>query len=405
MMGRILLMGAFLTARPVGQDTVIERMERGVVVRIACFGDSITGRYYHTGSRLAWPEMLEQGLRRLYPKARIDVVNAGLSGNTTGAGLRRMDRDVLRCRPHLVIVMYGMNDLGGNRPDVFAANLRAIIKRCRRAGAAVLLATQNNIHPNAPRRPIERLARYTQIIRDVGAATRVPVADCYAAYEAVLGRDRKAWAMLMSETIHPNLNGHRLFVQTIIERLTGKRLPPEALPNSRPAIPTTLARIRSDRPKVKVAVVGMGGGSVARALRQAFPKATFQVTARILDPPSVVALRKQADKLLKDRGEHVLVVALPAEPLTQSFESYKRTIFWVVRHSVPFGFKPKARDVVWVMPSVLGKDLSPRVRQREKDMLALAHSHDIGAIRRPAGDERPAAEIIAQWLREQDKAQ
>lgn len=31
-------------------------------VRIVCFGDSITGTYYHSGGRRAWPEMLQIAL-------------------------------------------------------------------------------------------------------------------------------------------------------------------------------------------------------------------------------------------------------------------------------------------------------------------------------------------------------
>ncbi len=34
-------------------------------LRIVCFGDSITGAYYHSGNRRAWPEMLKVALDRL----------------------------------------------------------------------------------------------------------------------------------------------------------------------------------------------------------------------------------------------------------------------------------------------------------------------------------------------------
>jgi lysophospholipase L1-like esterase len=79
-------------------------------VTIVCFGDSITGVYYHTGGRRAWPEMLGLALRRLYPAAPVEVVNAGLSGDTTVGALARMEAEVLRHQPHLVAVMFGMDD-------------------------------------------------------------------------------------------------------------------------------------------------------------------------------------------------------------------------------------------------------------------------------------------------------
>ncbi len=88
-------------------------------VRIVCFGDSITGAYYHSGNRRAWPEMLKVALRRLYPRADVKVVNAGVSGNTSAQGLARMEKDVLvdgykgvrNRKPDLVVVSLAPDDL------------------------------------------------------------------------------------------------------------------------------------------------------------------------------------------------------------------------------------------------------------------------------------------------------
>src|SRR5437773_2183694 len=65
-------------------------------VKIVCIGDSITGVYYHTGSRRAYPEMLEVALKRAYPKAKVQVTNAGISGDSLPPGLKRLERTVLK---------------------------------------------------------------------------------------------------------------------------------------------------------------------------------------------------------------------------------------------------------------------------------------------------------------------
>ena len=80
-------------------------------VRVVCLGDSVTGVYYHTGGRRAYPEMVQVALQRLYPNAQIEVFNAGIGGNTTGDALNRLDSDVLSRKPHLVTVMFGLNDM------------------------------------------------------------------------------------------------------------------------------------------------------------------------------------------------------------------------------------------------------------------------------------------------------
>ena len=47
------------------------------------------------------------------------MINAGISGNTTPAGLARMDRDVLAHKPQLVTIMFGMNDVTGIPPEAY----------------------------------------------------------------------------------------------------------------------------------------------------------------------------------------------------------------------------------------------------------------------------------------------
>src|SRR6058998_3405320 len=70
-----------------------ELLAAGKPVTIVCFGDSITGVYYHTGGRRAYPEMLEIAIQKAYPLAQVTVINAGISGHTTREALARIERD------------------------------------------------------------------------------------------------------------------------------------------------------------------------------------------------------------------------------------------------------------------------------------------------------------------------
>lgn len=51
--------------------------------------------------------MLGIALQRFYPKPRLEVINAGVSGNSTIQALKRIQTDVLDRKPHLVAVMFG----------------------------------------------------------------------------------------------------------------------------------------------------------------------------------------------------------------------------------------------------------------------------------------------------------
>ena len=100
-------------------------------------GDSLTAGLGVAADE-AFPARLEARLRAEGYAYR--VVNAGVSGDTTAGGLRRVDW-VLRSSPDVVIVALGANDgLRGQRPPAMRANLEEIVARLQAAGARVLLA-------------------------------------------------------------------------------------------------------------------------------------------------------------------------------------------------------------------------------------------------------------------------
>ena len=104
---------------------------------IVILGDSLTAGLGVAPDE-AYPARLQARLTREgYPYR---VVNAGVSGDTTAGGLRRLPW-VLRQRPEIVIVALGANDgLRGQSVAAMRANLTEIVRQARAAGARVLLA-------------------------------------------------------------------------------------------------------------------------------------------------------------------------------------------------------------------------------------------------------------------------
>jgi acyl-CoA thioesterase-1 len=104
---------------------------------LAVLGDSLTAGF-GVAREEAFPALVQERLRREGYDYR--VVNAGVSGDTTAGGLRRVDW-VLRTRPSIVIVALGGNDgLRSLSVDAMRENLEEIIARIRASGARVLLA-------------------------------------------------------------------------------------------------------------------------------------------------------------------------------------------------------------------------------------------------------------------------
>jgi acyl-CoA thioesterase-1 len=110
-----------------------EARGEGVVVAL---GDSLTAGLGVAADE-AFPARLQARLRAEGYDYR--VVNAGVSGDTTAGGLRRVDW-ALRAHPDVVIVALGANDgLRGQSPQAIRANLEEIVARLQASGARVLL--------------------------------------------------------------------------------------------------------------------------------------------------------------------------------------------------------------------------------------------------------------------------
>lgn len=112
---------------------------------ILVLGDSL-GAGYGIPVERGWVNLLQLRLaERGFPHR---VVNASISGDTTGGGLSRLPAALERERPAVVILELGANDgLRGQPIMTMAANLSRLIELCQKAGGRVLLA-EMRIPPN-----------------------------------------------------------------------------------------------------------------------------------------------------------------------------------------------------------------------------------------------------------------
>ena len=97
-----------------------------------------------------WVALLEEQLAASHPHVRI--VNASISGETTGGGLRRLPALLEEHQPNVVVLELGGNDgLRGFPPARIADNLQQMAELARNASAEVLLLSME-IPPNYGRR-------------------------------------------------------------------------------------------------------------------------------------------------------------------------------------------------------------------------------------------------------------
>ena len=172
--------------------------------RIVAFGDSLTAGL-GVAAEEAYPARLQ---RRLDEHGlRYRVINAGVSGDTTAGGLRRVDW-VLKSRPDLVILELGGNDgLRGLNLDETKANLERIIKRCRDASVTVILAGMK-LPPNYG-------AEYTKGFEAIYPA----LAKQYRLTLIPFFLDGVAGSASLNQAdgIHPTSEGYRIIADKVME--------------------------------------------------------------------------------------------------------------------------------------------------------------------------------------------
>jgi len=174
--------------------------------RIVAFGDSLTAGL-GVSPEQSYPAQLQKELDAL--GYRYHVVNAGVSGDTSAGGLRRVSW-VLTGNPHLVILELGGNDgLRGLSLSETRSHLDAIIRRCKEAGVSVLLAGMK-LPPNYGN---DYTVRFETMYRELASIHALPLIPFFL--EGVGGEQR----LNQADGIHPTGEGYRLVVANVLKNL------------------------------------------------------------------------------------------------------------------------------------------------------------------------------------------
>ncbi|MCC9605556.1 SGNH/GDSL hydrolase family protein [Blastopirellula sp. JC732] len=366
-----------------------QRLASGEPTKIVCFGDSITGVYYHSGSKRAWCDMLGLLLQQAYPGAKLEMINAGVSGHTTVNALARIERDVLKKEPNLVVIGFGMNDVARTPFEEFAPNLREIIRRCQEVGAEVVLCTPNAVSETEPR-PEVKVAKYSEAIRAVAAELQLPVVDIFTSWKQLREDDPVGWSLLMSDEIHPNMTGHIRFAELIGSTIVGRPLKFDKTPPPIETLKTTLGRLAKGE-TVKLVAAPPFDTIIPAQFRKLYPEAKFDVVVWPAEEQTIAAAAEWA-KQVRGLKPDLVVSPFPPKAIEASQEEFIRDYEWVLNYSLP-----QSKGAAWDVVPVLPIDSHPAYADLAARIIA---GKELRFISRPSGDKRSADEIVAAWIAE-----
>ncbi|MEM1093035.1 MAG: arylesterase [Bacteroidota bacterium] len=175
---------------------------------VMMLGDSITAGY-GIGEDNAFPALLQARVDSLGWDVRI--INAGLSGETSAGGLRRIDW-LLRERIDVLLIELGGNDgLRGTAPEVTRQNLQGIIDQAReRYPDVTLILAGMQVPPNLG---LDYTTQFRDLFPDLARENETALIPFIL--EGVGGVPR----LNLPDGIHPTAEGHTILAETVWDTL------------------------------------------------------------------------------------------------------------------------------------------------------------------------------------------
>ncbi|MEP9355867.1 SGNH/GDSL hydrolase family protein [Xanthobacter sp. KR7-65] len=219
--------------------------KEGRPVRILAIGSSTTAGVGASGADQNYPSQLARRLVDAWGEGRVEITNAGVSGETGPSTLGRL-QSFMRATPapHLVIWQVGTNDvIFGGDPGRLKALVSEGLASIAASGAAAVVIDQQYFPA------INDLARYEQFVSAVDAATSargVPLLRRYAMMKQWATRDPAGFrGTLWWDSFHMNDAGYSCLAELLAPSiLTAVRSGGAARPAAAPARPAPAASER-----------------------------------------------------------------------------------------------------------------------------------------------------------------
>ncbi|UCF91143.1 MAG: hypothetical protein JSW39_23165 [Desulfobacterales bacterium] len=190
--------------------------------KIVCLGDSLT-EGTDVDKNYTWPALVANELR-------VEVLNRGIGGDTTGGLLGRFYFDVAQQRPDIVLIMGGTNDLWWDLDlNSIQANIFTMACQARYHQIAPVIGippplfmpavqTQDMLGPVAGfERCLQKLNHLASILMHSAQTSDIPCIDFYHLF---LDRQGEViGAYFLEDGLHPNKAGHRAMAARIVATL------------------------------------------------------------------------------------------------------------------------------------------------------------------------------------------
>jgi len=202
----------------------IAKLKNKEPITIGVTGDSISFGYQSTFSRKLPPNrpafftQVADGLKAYYG-APVTLKNHAIPGWSATNGLKDLP-NVLKDKPDLVFIAYGMNDIGGNNAPGYRTNVKAIIDQIHLAlpDTEIVLISSSIGNAEWFNTPAERFPLYRDQLKTL-TGPGCALVDITAVWQELL-KHKTYWDITGNGVNHPNDFGHSVYAEMILRLLT-----------------------------------------------------------------------------------------------------------------------------------------------------------------------------------------
>lgn len=216
-----------------------EELEKHGPINIVALGDSVTHGAV-AGNELNYETVYWNRLRNKILAVRdyvpVNVLNAGIGGTDAVCGVKRLESQVLKHEPDLVIVCFGLNDVNGPI-ERFLDALKEIFTRCKECGCDVIYMTPNMLNTRvlddvsevykdyavktAEMQNGGRMDEFMASACELARSMDVAVCDCYSEWKK-LSETQDINLLLANRINHPTKEMHELFADKLFKTIFGE---------------------------------------------------------------------------------------------------------------------------------------------------------------------------------------
>lgn len=218
-------------------------------VTIAFLGDSVTQGCFelyekdgHTETVFdkmhSYEMYIYNILSVLFPSVPVNIINAGISGDTAANGAKRVEKDIIRHQPDMVVVCYGLNDCTDASDSLgkYIEALSDIFKKLSEKNIETVFMTPNMMNTRVSEQMqvkfLEAHAEFTAHLQNDGVFDthiqsakelcrkyNISICDCYSIWKRLNNCGVDTTELLSNKINHPTREMNAMFAYELVRTM------------------------------------------------------------------------------------------------------------------------------------------------------------------------------------------